>query len=283
MQSTPGKPFAADRPTVSLASLTLPALCPSVLVDVAADTGFDAVGVNLLQLWRTVSADVRWFAAEIENLASALARRQLALTHGGHLLLGALDRPVTEHILAAMRQLGPRYLVLVAAPQASKADIEDDLAFVCARSDDQPMLVEFAPYTGWRGLADAVQFIDSHASLRLEPLIDVLHLVRSNSLPLLLSGGVSAVGLIQVCDAPLHAPQRDALQMEARGNRLDVGEGALPLAEIFSMLPRNVPIEVEAPCLALRNLTPRDRAERCFQHLAVFLKSQGYGVRESLS
>lgn len=275
--------MASHRPVISLTSLTLPALAPSLLVNVAADTGFDAVGINLLQVWRTVSGDQRWFSAEVDNVAGVLAERGLQLNHGGHVLLGALDRQVASHVLAAMRQLQAQQLVLVAAPQASLSSIEDDLAFVRSHWDDTSMLVEFAPYTGWRGLADAMRFIESHPAISLQLVIDVLHLVRSDSLALLLSGRDWPVGLIQVCDAPLQPPQRDALQMEARGNRLDVGEGALPLTDIFTRLPKHVPIEVEAPCLALRNLTPQVRAQRSYSHLIAFLKSQGYAVRESWS
>lgn len=275
--------MSAYHQPISLAGLTLPALSPSLLVEVAADTGFDAVGVNLMQVWRTVAGDPRWFAAEVENLSSILQTRRLKLTHGGHLLLGGLDKKAAEYILAAMHQLDVQHLVLVVAPQAAPADVEADLAFVHARAKQVPMLVEFAPYTGLKGLSDAMLFVEQHSFVQLALVVDVLHLVRSNSVASLSSGQEWPVGLIQMCDAPLQSPGQDGLQMEARGNRLDVGEGELPLAEIFAKLPNNVPIEIEAPCLALRNLAPRARAQRSFQHLITFLQGQGYMKHDPLS
>ncbi|MVW72357.1 sugar phosphate isomerase/epimerase [Bordetella sp. 15P40C-2] len=268
-----------DRPIVSLAGLTLPALPPALLVSAAAQAGYDAVGVNLTQLWRTVSGDPRWFAAEVDSLADALSQHGLRLTHGGHLLMGALDRHGVGHIMNAMRQLDAEHLVLVAAPQRDSSQIEADFVFVCEQMDDIPVLVEFAPYTGWKSLDDAMAFIERHPTVELGLVVDVLHLVRSGSLDRWLARDAWPVGLVQICDAPLRSPQPDALQMEARGNRLDVGEGSLPLAEIFRALPRHVPIEVEAPCLALRNLTPVARAERSLRHLEIFLRSQGYRTR----
>ena len=261
---------------LSLAGLTLPGLPPSLLVDAAADAGFNAVGVNLNQLWRTVSGDPRWFSAEVEHIEKALAARGLQMMHGGHLLLGGLDRHSIDHVIAAMEQLQVRHLVLVADPNATEQRVAEDFSYVRAQVSDIPMLVEFAPYTGWRNLADAMRFIQTHSDTPLSLVMDVLHLVRSKSLEAWLVGASWPVGLIQVCDAPLKAPNEDGLQMEARGNRLDVGEGALPLADIFKNLAQDIPIEVEAPCLALRNLSPQDRAKRSFQHLAVFLQSQGY-------
>jgi len=190
-------------------------------------------------------------------------------------LLGALDRESVDHVIAAMHQLKVRHVVLVADPNASSTRIEEDFSYVRANINDIPLLVEFAPYTGWRNLDDAMHFIDTHAG-SLELVVDVLHLVRSNSLATLLARESWPVGLIQMCDAPLKGPPTDGLHMEARGNRLDVGEGALPLAEILGKLPKHVPLEVEAPCLALRNLSPTARATRSYQHLTSFLTAQGY-------
>ena len=265
-----------SRPTLSLAGLTLPGLAPTLLVEAAADAGYDAAGVNLNQLWRTVAGDSRWFAAEIDNIAKTVSRRGVFLSHGGHLLLGALDRQSVGYVVAAMHRLKVRHVVLVADPHASSERIEEDFSYVRANIDEIPLLVEFAPYTGWRNLEDAMHFIETHAADRLELVVDVLHLVRSNSLPTLLARDSWPVGLIQMCDAPLKGPQLDGMHMEARGNRLDVGEGGLPLGQIFGKLPKNAPLEVEAPCLALRNLSPTARAVRSYQHLTTFLRSEGY-------
>ncbi|MVW72367.1 sugar phosphate isomerase/epimerase [Bordetella sp. 15P40C-2] len=266
-------------PLISLAGLTLPAVSPLLLAQVAADVGFDAVGVNLLRVWYTASAQAGPFTQEVARLGDALTASGLTLIHGGHLLLGALDRPSAKSVLAAMRELRAQYVVLIAAPHAPRAIIDEDFAFVAAEAADLPMLVEFAPYTGWRTLADAMQFIDAHQSVPLRLLVDVLHLMRSESLSLWTRERDWPVGLVQVCDAPIALPTQESLQLEARGQRLDVGEGSLPLQEIFARVPRHVPIEVEAPCLALRNLTPHARARRSLACLLPFLAEQGYRPR----
>src|SRR5436853_388762 len=62
-----------------------------------------------------------------------------------------------------------------------------------------------------------------------------------------------------------------ALIREARTGRLLPGEGALPLRDLVAALPATAPLAVEAPCRALADLSPVERAKRAYQALSALL------------
>src|SRR2546427_769842 len=84
----------------------------------------------------------------------------------------------------------------------------------------------------------------------------------------------SLVRYAQICDASSDMPgpgDTPALIREARTGRLLPGEGALPLRDLVAALPATAPLAVEAPCRALADLSPVERAKRAYQALSALL------------
>jgi sugar phosphate isomerase/epimerase len=94
-------------------------------------------------------------------------------------------------------------------------------------------------------------------------VVDLLHHLRVGAGPDELTALVSAgaVAWVQVCDAPLPAP--DDLVAEARHGRLPPGDGELPLTELLRIVPPHLPwsVEVQSDRLA-SELAPPARARR---------------------
>jgi hypothetical protein len=60
------------------------------------------------------------------------------------------------------------------------------------------------------------------------------------------------------------------IQFEARYGRLYPGEGELPLRELLEAVPTDIPLSVEAPCLARAGRSSAERADevaRCTRRL----------------
>lgn len=121
---------------------------------------------------------------------------------------------------------------------------------LCAYGQEVGMLValEFMPYTATRSLTEAAELISEVGQPNAGVVLDVLHWHRS--------GGDAdeirrfppeRIHLVQLCDASATPPPFDLLRDEALHGRKYPGDGALPLAELLSLLPPTVPVTVESP------------------------------------
>ncbi len=89
-------------------------------------------------------------------------------------------------------------------------------------------------------------------------LIDALQFFRSRSDPAELAAfDPSLFSYMQICDAPLRAPQTvEELRREARTARLLPGEGELPLDTLLARLPPDITLSLEVPSARLTALPP---------------------------
>lgn len=259
--------MAAGRRSVSdfsLGWLTLPKASPLQVIDAAASAGFG--GVSLRVAGRAAEEDPGLVADPriLREVEAALADTGVKLLHMGGLWLDG-TRPVAsfEEALAAGARLGATMCVAIATPDRSFAQVLEDYSQLCrmAAAYRMRVAVEFAAYTGVRTLADANALLDRCGEPNAGLLVDALHLFRSGGTV----AGVAAlppgrVFFAQLCDGAQDAPERNRLQTEARGNRLDLGQGELPIRALLQALPGTTPLEIEAPCLAYRNMGPRERA-----------------------
>src|SRR5439155_12239306 len=135
--------------------------------------------------------------------------------------------------------------------------------------------LEFAIYTGVWTLAHAVDVVVRSKRQNASVLIDALHFSRSGGLPAHVGAVDGALfRYVQICDASADMPgpgDTPALIREARTGRLLPGEGVLPLTELVAALPATAPLAVEAPCRALADLSPVERAKRAYQALSALL------------
>jgi sugar phosphate isomerase/epimerase len=235
-------------------------------IDAAVDAGFDAVGLRLIPGMASdidVMSDMR--------LQQAIARR-IAATR-----LDVLDievvRVTPETDVAAVAPvlefaggLGARWLTVTSAAVDSYRPAEEPvvvqlLSELCkaAARHGMGVMLEFMAFRGISTLGDAVRVVTAVGCPNLGIVLDALHFFRSG-------GTVSALdevdsrllACVQLCDAPRTAPAD--LASEARRERLYPGEGELPLRELMSALPRDLPVSVEAPSRSRAHLSVSERA-----------------------
>lgn len=254
---------------LGVAHLTLLSLTPPELIDAAAVAGFSFVGVRV----RAVTPTERAFEMRAGSplLAETLARMAdtgVRVRDVEFLPLTAATGP--SDWLPALESgaaLGASALTVTGA-DPDRARLLDTLAALArdAASFGIRPLLEPISYQPVRTVADAAAIARATGAALM---IDPLHVARGGS-PLSDIGALEPelVPVIQLCDAPSAPPAaRDAagrlaaLQHEARVQRLLVGEGELPLADLLSAAPAGTPVSVEIPHERLQStLSPRDYA-----------------------
>lgn len=227
-----------------LEHLTLLDVSPPDLVTVAAEAGFDTVGLRI----SPATDDERpWPMAPGSAM---LAETVLRCADAGITVLDAEavrlgpGRTDFTPFLDAAAQLSARYVNAI-CEEADLGRLTDEFARLAA--DARPYgiqpVVEFMAYRSVRTLADATAVAAVSGG---GILIDALHVQRCGvSLDALRSVDPGLVSYVQLCDAPLAAPADQV--GEARSARLLPGEGELPLAGLLAALPEGTPVAVEAP------------------------------------
>jgi sugar phosphate isomerase/epimerase len=238
--------------TLSLAHLTVLTASPVELVELAAATGFDAVG---LRLWPPMPGDTVAPVVEDQSLQRAI-RQRLRDTGIALLDIEAFWLRADSDLTAFRRafevgaDLGARHVLLV-GHDPDRARLTDSFARACEDAVAcglSPML-EFIPYSAIRTLAEAHALILASGAGAAGLLVDALHLARSGGSPADLAAYPSELfRYLHLCDAPAMQPAgTEQLRAEARGARLFPGEGELWLEDFVRSVPSGTPIALEAP------------------------------------
>src|SRR5213593_1624480 len=265
---------------ISLAHLTVLDTTPPELVAVAAATGFRTIGVRL-----TATPSVGVPPYDILHDGPLLRETLLRLADTGVSVLDTEflrlepERPVgvPEGFLEVSARLGARNVRAMSADPDESRTIER-LCELCDSAAEYGLHVclEFAIYTGVRTLAHAAHVVARSKRSNASVLIDALHFSRSGGLPAHIAQvDPSLLRYAQICDASPDMPgpgDTPSLIREARTGRLLPGDGVLPLAELVAALPATAPLAVEAPCRAIADLTPVERAKRAHQALSALLR-----------
>lgn len=230
----------------------LPATLPE-MVSIAARAGYDAVGLPLNAAGREGQADF----APLD--AALLAETEERLKGEGVTLYDAVgvalraDTEVAsyEPLLDTAARLGAAGIMLTVWDDDT-ARRADRYADFCARGARRGLdaSVEFLPWSALRSIDDAARLVAASGAANAGIMLDCLHLFRSGGSVAALRPHVGKVRYAQVCDAPLVAPLPDDLVAEARQLRRNAGDGELPLAEIFALLPPDLPVSVEGPMMS---------------------------------
>lgn len=237
--------------------LTLLDLTPPEMVAAAAAAGFDFVGLRV----RAVTAAETAFPM---NAGSPMLRETVARLHDTGLVVRDIEfLPLTATTtaedwlpaLASGAELGASALTVTGA-DPDRARLIDTLAQLTADAAPfgiRPVLepISYQPVARVADAADVARV--TGAAL----MLDALHIARGGStLDDVRALEADLVPVVQLCDGPLDPPVGEdriaALQHEARVQRLLVGEGDLPLADLLRAVPAGVPASVEVPHAALR-------------------------------
>jgi sugar phosphate isomerase/epimerase len=250
---------------LSLAHLTIDNADPFELIDAAARSGFDSVGL------RVVSAPGAPPRPRVAGDPALLARLAEAIVASGVTVLQVnsfwLTPETTPDDIQSVVEAGARLaasnvLVVINDPEPARGAAH--LAACCAAAAPLGIgiALEFHRYSQVRTLAQAVATVEQSGFANAGIVLDVLHFDRSGGHPRDLSAApAERLAFVQLCDAPAQHPPADALRIEARSRRLYPGEGELPLFAVMDALPPAIPLDVEAPCERTAHLSAFEQAQ----------------------
>lgn len=237
----------------SLAHLSMIAVPPARLADVAAGAGFDWFSLRL-----TPSPSTGVDHGHLGDERALERLRQQIDASGARLLdlevirmTGPDSVGAATPLLEAAQALGARY-VIATVEDPDPVRRVDTLAAMAqaAAGHGTAIAVEFMMFTASPTLADAVDVISAAGEPNVVVLPDVLHLVRSGgTLDQLAAVDPSLIPYAQICGAHGSGPAADAAaaRAEAAKARLLPDEGDLQVREYVATLPLTTILAPEAP------------------------------------
>jgi len=238
---------------ISLAALSLLRLPPPEVVRIAADVGFDSIGLRLVGVPGSVDHEMLGNSATRRATAAALKQTGIRVLDVEivRLMSDLEEQPPHDALLEAAAELGARYIdVITYDPDGGRA--ADSLAALCdqARQAGLGCVLEFMSFTEAKTMAMAREIVDRAASPNAGILVDVLHLFRTGGSTASLAGvPPELLPFAQLCDAR-HAdiePDPVKARAEAVADREIPGCGRLPLRDVVGSLPPGIPLSVEVP------------------------------------
>jgi len=240
----------------SLAHLTVLSLTPPQLVEVAARTGYEYVGVRITRVTPDeVLYDLARDRTLMRETKSRLADTGVAVLDVELFRMDpALD---AEHFipeLEATAELGARH-VIAQLPDPDRERATARFARLCDLAKPLGIFVslEFPHWTETGNLTEAARVVRAANRSNAGILVDMLHFGRSNSsLDDLSQLPREWFRYAHVCDAAKEVPPTMAgVIRTARDERQFPGEGGIELREILARMPQNIPYALEIPRVTL--------------------------------
>jgi sugar phosphate isomerase/epimerase len=238
-------------------------LAPHELVSVAAEAGYDCVGLRLIPV----------AGQTLPTFNLAATQRRLADT-GVQVLdvevfrVDASARVADfEPVLEQASRLGATEILAHGAdPDEQRLrDAFFQLGNVAARYGLKVNL-EPMPWVQVSTVAKAKRVLEGNENAAL--LVDAIHFYRADNTFADLDG--ARMRYLQFCDAhPGRPTEVSELVRQARGDRLFPGEGALDLAGLLRATPAGLPLSLEVP--VAQKLEPLERARRALEATRLLL------------
>lgn len=252
---------------IGIAHLTLLGCPPPQLVQVAADAGFDFVGLRAVPA--TKGEEEYAFTGPDSVLDETLKRLADTGLYVRDLEFLTLDADVTPErwlpVLETGARLGASYLSVVGA-DGDLARLGDNLAALTQDAKKHGITPTLEPIT-YQPVHTIAAAADLARAAGCAVLLDTLHMHRFGAVPDELRAlEPELVPHLQLCDAPLAEPANlrrperlplgqstdgSDLKLESRALRSLPGEGEIPLTDYLAALPAATPVSVEAPAVFL--------------------------------
>ena len=227
-------------------------LAPPELVSVAAQAGYDSVGLRLIPV--AGQALPRYEARELERRLADTGITVLDV----EVFRVSPQMPDYEPMLEVAGRLGATE-ILVHGADPDEARLAESFAALCERAARHGLNanLEPMPWVEVSTVAKAKRVIERAGKGAL--LVDPIHFYRAENRLDELAG--APMRYLQFCDAHPGRPAETAeLIRQARGDRLFPGEGALELHALLRAMPAHLPISVEVPYA--KPMAPLERARR---------------------
>jgi len=236
----------------SLAHLSAISLPPVDLIEVAARTGYEFVGLRLTRVTDTEPL------YPIITSAAALRATKAALAQTGvrvwDVELARMDPAHTPEmylpLLEATAELGARQII-AQLPDPDRARAHDRFARLCDLAAPLGITVnlEFPWWTETGNLATAKAVLEAAQASNAGMLVDMLHFYRSHSsLQELVALPRKWFNYAHLCDGMAAMPaDLTATLIEARACRLAPGEGEFGVKNILAAMPQDMTYVLEIP------------------------------------
>lgn len=242
---------------ISLAHLTVLDLAPPEMIRLAADVGYDRVGLRLLRVTdNTPGYPLHQDPAALRATRTALDDTGITVNDIEFVRLTPdFEAESLKPFLNAGAGLGARH-VICAPYDPDLLRMSDNLAALhaLARPFGLSCVLEFFPWTNVPDLQSARAAVERTGAGDIGILVDTLHFDRSgSSLADLESLPASRLPFLHLCDAKVAPPySTEDLLHAGRAERLVPGEGQIDLKSILARLPAGLPIALEVPMTRLR-------------------------------
>lgn len=239
-----------NRRLLGLAPLSLLGTEPAEFVRIAADTGFDFVGLRV----KPVTASEPDFnllpgSARLRQVKAILAGSGLSVVDIEFLALDGTVGPETWlPMLEAGGELCARTLTVTAA-DPDRARLTATLAALTEDGRQYGVTPTLEPisYQSVRSIPEAAALAAQAGCLWLP---DSLHIRRFGGTDAEVAEYIGTAPMLQLCDGPAeHPADREGLIEESRSSRMVPGTGRFGLAKLVEALPADLPLSAEVPSL----------------------------------
>ena len=242
---------------IGLAALTCMELAPHELVTVAAQAGYDCVGLRLIPVSGQILP-----AFDLREIQRRLADTGLKVLDVEVFRVDALTRVADfEPVLEQAARLGATE-ILAHGADPDEGRLRDAFLELGNRASRYGLHVnvEPMPWVEVSTVAKAKRVLEGNENAAL--LVDAIHFYRADNTFADLQG--ARMRYLQFCDAhPERPTEVGELIRQARGDRLFPGEGALDLRGLLRATPEGLPLSLEVP--VAQKLEPLERARRALQ------------------
>lgn len=251
---------------VGLAALTVLELSPQDQVSLAAEIGYDFVGLRLVP----VAGQPHQHAVDVAAIEKRLADTGMKVFDVEVFRLDAETRVADyEPMFAISQRLGASDL-LVHGADPDRARLADNWGRLCDLAGRYRLAanLEPMPWVEVSTIARANRILALAPRKNAAVLPDAIHFFReANRLEEL---AATKTRYVQFCDARREKPAgMDEIRRQARADRLMPGEGGLDLRGLLAALPPDLPVCLEIPYA--RPLPPLERARLALAKSRPFL------------
>jgi sugar phosphate isomerase/epimerase len=258
---------------LGLAQLSSLTTEPPKLVELAAQAGFDFVGIRVRPVTpHETPFNVQPGSPMLAETLARLADTDLRVVDTEFLLLDGTDqRDAWNQMFEAGQALGAESMT-VAVADTEQARVLDNLGQMVADGKAYGITpaLEAISYQAVNSYPQAVEIAEQTG---VTVLVDTLHAARFGATLDELRAAAPLVPMIQVCDSVATMPAtRDALVEESRSGRFPAGEGGQDLAAMISAVLAGraageplLPVSVEVPNAVLQDsMSAQDWANRLY-------------------
>jgi sugar phosphate isomerase/epimerase len=239
-------------PEIGLAHLSLLEVPPVDLIEMLAPIGYRSLGVRAHPAFAgSTFYDLPAGSQALRDVKAALRQTGMRVHDVEFVVVDEYFIPeAVLPLLETAAELGAKVLTICGEDHDGVRLVEH-CQKLCALAGGFNIRIELE-FMAWRRIGTLDQATDLLRRVdddRMGILLDALHLSRAGSEPEALAMVDPAwLKSVQLCDAVAEKPRDpEGLIREARGGRLMVGQGVLPLARLLRQVPEDAAFSLEIP------------------------------------